>query len=126
MREVPFGADGDFSHQAMVNRINHDLANDLGNLAMRTLAFIAKNANGEMPQITDLTKEDQEILQKAANLITIVDAKLNAQEFHRALEEIWAIIGDANRYIDIMAPWALKKTDTARMASVLGVLMRNN
>ncbi len=122
MREVPFGADGDFSHHAMVNRINHDLANDLGNLAMRTLAFIAKNADGEMPKIHELNHEDQEILQKSANLIHIVELKLSAQEFHRALEEIWAVIGDANRYIDKVAPWALKKTDTARMASVLGVL----
>ncbi len=123
MREVPFGADGDFSHQAMVNRMNHDLANDLGNLAQRTLAFIAKNAGGIMPNPGEKTFEDKEILALSDAMLDKVSDKIQACEFNRALEEIWAVIGSANRYIDSQAPWALKKTDPARMEAVLWVLV---
>jgi methionyl-tRNA synthetase len=110
LREVPFGNDGDFSHKAMVGRMNYDLANQFGNLAQRTLSMIAKNCDGRVPQPQDLAPEDAEL------------SDMDQQQFHAALIKIWEVVSEANRYIDHAAPWTLKKTDPARMATVLYVL----
>ena len=122
LRELPFGQDGDFSHRAMVNRINSDLANDLGNLAQRVLSFIAKNAGAVVPQPGELTEADSKLRASADALIQGVRTELNQQGFHRALEQIWQVVSDANKYVDEQAPWTLRKTDQARMATVLYVL----
>ncbi len=122
LREVPFGQDGDFSHRAMVGRCTGDLANDFGNLAQRVLSMIAKNCGGAVPKPGDYTDADRALLDKAAGLLPEIRRRLDVQAFHRALETIWAVIGDANRYVDEQAPWTLRKTDTARMATVLYVL----
>ena len=122
MREVPFGQDGDFSRRAMAQRINSDLANDYGNLAQRSLSMIAKNCGGQVPGPGAFTAEDDALLEAAADLVPTVRAHLEVQAFQKALEAIWAVIGDANRYVDVQAPWALRKTDQARMATVLYVL----
>ena len=122
MREVPFGGDGYFSHEAIVSRINGDLANDFGNLAQRVLSMIAKNCEGAVPRRGDLSEADRALLDKADGLLERLRREFDVQAFHRALEAIWTVIGDANRYVDEEAPWALRKTDPARMATVLYVL----
>ncbi len=122
MREVSFGQDGDFSHAAMVRRINDDLANDLGNLAQRVLSMIAKNCGGQVPSVGALSDEDEVLLGKAKALLGTLRDDFERQAFNRGLEAIWQVVGDANRYVDAQAPWALRKSDPDRMASVLYVL----
>ncbi len=123
LREVPFGNDGDFSRRAVISRINTDLANDLGNLCQRVLSFVAKNAGGAVPTPAAYTADDRAMLDLAYGCLDRVRAEMDVQAFHRALEAIWGMIGDANRYIDVQAPWSLRKTDPERMATVLYVLM---
>lgn len=122
MREIPFGNDADFSRTAMINRINSNLANDLGNLAQRSLSMINKNCGAQVPQHGNFVEADCALLDSAAALLASVRQAMDAQQFHKALEQIWAVIGDANRYVDAQSPWALKKTDQARMETVLYVL----
>ncbi|MGP1394273.1 MAG: methionine--tRNA ligase [Inquilinaceae bacterium] len=122
MREVPFGNDGDFSHGAMRQRINSDLANDFGNLAQRVLSMIAKNCDGAVPQPGPFEPADRTLLDQAAGLLDQVRDDLDHQAFHRALDHVWTVIAEANRYVDDQAPWALRKTDSARMGTVLYVV----
>jgi methionyl-tRNA synthetase len=122
MREVPFGQDGDFSRAAMVRRINQDLANDIGNLCQRVLSQIQKNCGAAVPAPGAFSTEDTALLAQSAALLATINALLNEQAFHKALEAISELTGAANRYIDTQAPWTLKKTDPARMATVLYVL----
>ncbi|KAA5607251.1 methionine--tRNA ligase [Roseospira marina] len=122
MREVPFGNDGDFSHRAMVNRMNGELANDLGNLAQRVLSMIGKNCGGAVPTPGPFSPEDTALLAQAHGLLGQVRDALDRQAFHEALETIWVVIRAANAYVDHQAPWALRKTDPDRMATVLYVL----
>jgi methionyl-tRNA synthetase len=122
LREIPFGNDGDFSHRSMVHRMNGDLANDLGNLAQRVLSMINKNCAEQVPQPAAFTDADKKLLGSAHALLAKVRPLMAEQAFHRALETIWQVVGDGNRYVDEQAPWALKKTDPARMATVLYVL----
>ena len=119
LREVPFGNDGYISHEAMVNRINGDLANDLGNLAQRVLSMINRNCGARVPEPGAVQDADRALLDAAAGLLAEVRAELSVMAFHRALEAIWRVIGLSNRYIDEQAPWALRKTDPQRMATVL-------
>jgi methionyl-tRNA synthetase len=123
MREVPFGQDGDFSNAAMIRRMNTDLANDLGNLAQRVLSFVAKNAGAAVPVPGAFADADRALLDKAAALLAIVRAEMAQQGFHKALDAVFAVVADANRYVDAQAPWSLRKTDPARMATVLYALM---
>lgn len=123
LREVPFGNDGDFSHAQAILRINNDLANGLGNLAQRTLSMISKNCGEVMPEFGDFTADDQQLLAMAqVRMLATVRGELDRQKFHKALEEIWNVVNAANGYIDAQAPWGLKKTDPARMETVLYVL----
>lgn len=121
LREVPFGNDGYISHETMVGRINSDLANDFGNLAQRVLSMIGKNCGGHVPQPGAFTAADTALLQAAKALLPRLRTDYREQAFHRALEAVWDVVGAANRYVDGQAPWALRKTDPARMATVLYV-----
>jgi methionyl-tRNA synthetase len=121
LREVPFGRDGNYSHEAIVNRINADLANDLGNLAQRSLSMIGKNCEGVLPECGPLSTDDEDILKAADTVIESARTAMDAQAIHRALEEIWSVVADANRYFAAAEPWALKKSDPERMGTVLYV-----
>ncbi len=122
LREVPFGGDGDFSARALVGRMNVDLANDLGNLAQRSLSLIAKNLSGLLPEPGPPSEEDRALLGMAAALPARLREHVGRQALGDALEETWRVIRAANAYIDHQAPWALRRTDPARMAAVLRVL----
>ncbi len=122
LREVPFGNDGDFRHEQMVKRINTDLANDLGNLAQRSLSMVARNCEGRVPTPGAHSEADRAMLARAHGLLDQIRPLMTEQAFHRALEAIWEVVSAANRYVDEQAPWALRKTDPARMATVLYVL----
>ncbi len=126
LREVPFGNDGDFSHRAMVGRLNGDLANDLGNLAQRVLSMVDRNCGGAVPEPEgklDISMAGEiGCLIASRELIGHVRECMDRQAFHEALEEIWKVVRDANRFVDDKAPWALKKTDPEMMGAVLYVL----
>lgn len=119
LREVPFGNDGDFSRRALIGRLNSELANDLGNLAQRSLALIQKNCEGRLPAAGPEQPADGEILDAIRALPGQVDEALGRQAFHEALERIWVVTRLGNSWIDAQKPWSLKKTDPARMLSVL-------
>jgi len=122
LREVPFGQDGDFSHKAMVGRINGDLANDFGNLAQRVLSMISRYCDGRIPAPNALSSEDLSLLESAAGpLLDRVRALLDRQVLHSALVEVWEVIAAANGYVARQAPWTLRKTDPERMRTVLYV-----
>jgi methionyl-tRNA synthetase len=123
LREKPFGTDGSMSHPAIVSRINVELANDLGNLAQRSLSLIARNCGGSLPARGAATEDDTGLLDAANALPDLVRACMERQTFHEALEEIWKVIRAANGYIDHQAPWALNRTDKVRMGEVLRVLV---
>ncbi len=121
LREVPFGQDGSYSHEAIVNRTNADLANDLGNLAQRSLSMIAKNCEGRVPEPGAFTDEDKAILDQAADALESAKKAMDDQALHQALAAIFAVVAEANRYFAGQEPWALRKTDPARMGTVLYV-----
>ena len=123
LREKPFGGDGTISHPALVSRINVELANELGNLAQRSLSLIARNLGGILPARGEATAEDTALLDAAGALPDVLRERLDRQVFHEALEEVWKIVRAANAYIDHQAPWALRKTNPPRMAVVLRVLV---
>ena len=121
LREIPFGQDGNYSHEAIVNRINADLANDLGNLAQRSLSMIAKNCMGAVPRKHALTDADNDILAQAAGVLAKARAAMEDYAPHHALAEIFRIVAEANRYFAGEEPWAKKKSDPARMETILYV-----
>ncbi|PZO82306.1 MAG: methionine--tRNA ligase [Micavibrio aeruginosavorus] len=124
LREVPFGSDGDFSHAQAVTRINSELANGFGNLAQRTLSFVAKNCEGKVPACGDLTADDKALLKEAyETLVPGIRREFDRFAFHKGLEHFSKVVNAANAYIDVQAPWGLKKTDTVRMETVLWVLL---
>src|SRR5262245_3762916 len=121
LREAAFGQDGSYSHEAIVNRINADLANDLGNLAQRSLAMIAKNCDGRVPPPGELTQADGSILAAADALYAKVRAAMDRQGIKQYLDAVWAVVADANRYFAAAEPWAKRKSDPERMQTILYV-----
>jgi methionyl-tRNA synthetase len=121
LREVPFGQDGNYSHEAIVNRINADLANDLGNLAQRSLSMIARQLNGMLPGPGALSDADKIILAAADAMIGTAREHMKTQQLHQVLNTVWAVVAEANRYFAGEAPWALAKSDPTRQGTVLYV-----
>ena len=117
MREVPFGNDGDFSKDAMINRINGDLSNNFGNLIQRVLSFIFKNSN----QTIDFTDKvlDFEIYQNIISSQNNLFEMMDKYSFDGYLKIIFGHLNDLNTYVDKSAPWELRKTDQMRMKEVL-------
>lgn len=125
LREMPFGNDGNFVHENAVNRINGDLANGLGNLAQRTLSMIAKNCEGKIPTELfgrDLNEDDRKLLKMAYDLPEACEIHIDVIQIHKYLASVWHVISEANAYIDLQAPWKLKKETPDRMRVVLSVL----
>src|SRR6266852_2445057 len=121
LREVPFGQDGNYSLEAIVNRINADLANDLGNLAQRSLTMIARQLRGVLPKPGAFSEADTAMLAMADGMIAKAREAMKTQQLHQVLNAVWAVVAEANRYFTGEAPWALAKTDPARQGTVLYV-----
>jgi len=121
LREVPFGQDGNYNHEAIVARTNADLANDLGNLAQRSLSMIGKQHGGMVPGPGAFSDNDKAILEQADGMLAQAREAMATQQIHVALNAIWAVVAEANRYFAGEAPWALAKTDPARQKTVLYV-----
>jgi methionyl-tRNA synthetase len=121
LREVAFGQDGNYNHEAIVARINADLANGLGNLAQRSLSMIAKQLGGVLPTPGAFTDNDKAILAQADGMIAIAREAMGSQQIHQWLNAVWAVVAEADRYFAGEAPWALAKTDPARQGTVLYV-----
>ena len=124
MSEVTFGNDGDFSDGKMIYKINANLANELGNLNQRIMTLVYKNCDGAVPvEIGPLTDDDKQLLATAASLCQVTGEEISNQAIHKYVEHMISMVWDANKYIDVQAPWLLRKTDMDRMKTVLYVLM---
>lgn len=121
LREVSYGQDGNYNHDAIVARINADLANDLGNLAQRSLSMIAKQLGGVLPEPGVFSDNDKAILAMADSMIAASREAMATQQIHHWLNAVWAVVAEANRYFAGEAPWALAKTDPVRQKTVLYV-----
>ncbi|HEY0439248.1 MAG TPA: methionine--tRNA ligase, partial [Xanthobacteraceae bacterium] len=121
LREVPFGQDGNYSHDVIVNRTNADLANDLGNLAQRSLSMVARGRGGELPQPGAFNEADRAMLAQADAMVGAAREAMKTQQLHQVLNTIWSVVAEANRYFAAAAPWALAKTDPERQGTVLYV-----
>jgi methionyl-tRNA synthetase len=121
LREVPFGQDGNYNHEAIVARTNADLANDLGNLAQRSLSMVAKALGGVLPEPGAFSDNDKAILAQADTMLDAAREAMKTQQIHQMLNVIWTVVAEANRYFAGEAPWALAKTDPPRQETVLYV-----
>jgi len=119
MREVAYGQDGSYSHETITARMNADLANDLGNLAQRSLSMVNKNCNAQVPVCGPLSENDMAMLAMADAMLAEVRVQHANYAISRAMDVIWKVVAEANRYFTSEAPWALKKTDPAKMETVL-------
>lgn len=109
MREVPVGLDGSFNYEALVNRFNFDLANDLGNLVHRTVSMLHQNFEGKMPEVLEVSQIDDDVWEKALHTRETVATLYAELKYSEALQEIWNLIGEANKYIEDKRPWELRK-----------------
>lgn len=124
MADSTFGGDSDFSDESMIRKVNSNLANELGNLCQRTLSMVFKNCDKAVPELTQpYTPEDEALLAKASNLRAEANVAMSEQAINKYAAVVISMVWDTNKYIDEMAPWALKKTDPERMKTVLYVVM---
>ena len=119
LRDVPFGQDGSYSAESIVQRTNADLANDLGNLAQRSLTMVARNCDGRTPTPGPLSAADEALLAQAGALVGEARAAMATFALHTMLADVWRLVAEANRYFASEEPWRLAKSDPARMATVL-------
>ncbi|MDD2851344.1 MAG: methionine--tRNA ligase [Desulfuromonadaceae bacterium] len=127
LREVPFGLDGDFSHSALINRINSDLANDVGNLLSRSTAMAVKYFDGVLHSPSSLTEIDIALKQRTEEMVTTVEKLMDELAFSKTLQAIWEVISAGNKYIDDTAPWTLAKdpANNERLATVMYCLLES-
>lgn len=127
MREVPFGLDGDFSHTALIQRLNSDLANDLGNLLSRSTAMAVKYFNGILPAATEMTEIDRTLQDRTGAMISAVEKCMDELAFSKALQAVWEVISSCNKYIDDCAPWVLAKDPARRnrLSTVMYTLLES-
>jgi methionyl-tRNA synthetase len=126
LKEIPFGQDGDFSRNAIIGRINGELANGLGNLVSRSLGMIEKYSSGKVPEHTSLEPSDENVKERAIQTVQQVEDAINEIAFHKALTAIWDFIASVNKYVDESAPWSLAKTGKReRLATVLCTLVES-
>ena len=123
LRDIPFGADGDFNEPQLVARIHAELADSLGNLLQRTLTMVHKYEHGKIPLPGAFQKDDRKLIDEADQLYLLVDAFLEKLEFHKALEVIWSFIGNCNKYVNDQKPWTI--TETTRLHTVLYTLVES-
>ena len=125
LREVPLGLDGDFSYDSLIGRYNSELANDLGNLLGRATAMTAKYCDGKMPAFDSAASsaELDKLLARVGTTITAAQAAFDEFAPSRALEEIWALVRDGNRFVDACQPWKMAKDET--QAAALGNVLRS-
>lgn len=124
MSEMGFGSDGDFSHDSMIRKVNANLTNQLGNLCQRTLSMVFKNCGRAVPaRVGPFTAKDEELLASARALREKAGTAISTQAIHKYAEAMISMVWDTNKYIDEMAPWALKNSDLERMSTVLYVVL---
>jgi methionyl-tRNA synthetase len=124
LREIGVGLDGEYTQEALVRRINGDLANDLGNLIHRTVAMMIKYFDGMIPDAGELTDIEIEMKSATLELSGIVSSAMDKIDIREALVQIWKVIARANKYVDVAAPWALAKAgDTDRLKTVMRTLL---
>jgi len=121
LREVPFGQDGNYSHEAIVNRINADLANNFGNLAQRSLSMVAKAFGGVLPEPGEFAESDNVLLSGAEEMIGFARQWVETYQLHGILGYISQVLAHANTYFHEQAPWTLAKTDPKRQGTILYV-----
>jgi methionyl-tRNA synthetase len=121
LREVAFGQDGNFSNEALLQRINSDLANDLGNLLSRTAGMISKYFDGVLPEVQRGTEHDAELIELAVKTAEKVEACMDSLQLNDALSEIWNLVRRVNKYTDETQPWVLIK-DEAKKDMLAGVM----